>query len=181
MKTIKINSPKLLLLSLISAISINADASWYPPNYVISSNCKTIDKVNLCIFNKESRNPFIEVKYKGYLIDKSWGNISAYINVNGRSESFRMTNKNFEETLKINHARNVHLCYHNSTITPYGQYKHCPNATENGKGLDWYSEEAPKKEHDLIRESFDWKIELAFFDDNGSWDSKFEKNYKFNF
>lgn len=177
-------------LIALSAAAGTAQASWYPPDYVVESECKQDAGVKVCMFNhRVATKPYLRIEYTGQLQPAFWGRLSVYVRINGRDATFPLTNANYTDYVQINHYRNIRLCYHNTTMTPTTpQFEFCPNASPEGPMvLDYYKEMPPQTELDLVGNPYDegnrngWNVELAFVSQDGQWDSRYGSNYRFRF
>lgn len=171
--------------ALFSVLAAPAFSSWYPPGYVVQSRCQQVGDVQACLYNESSRHPYIHITYTGYLMADSWGEISAFVQINGQSIFAPLSNQNYTEVLYLNEPENVHLCYHNSKMERYSaQYPYCPDADADGRmALDWWYQPSPESERRLVEDNTQngWHIQIALVDKDGRWDSQFGSNYRFHF
>lgn len=169
-----------------------ADASFYPPSYVIETACQSDGPVEVCALNHHYGMPQVVVRYRGPLMATQWGRISAYVKLNGRDGTFRMQNASYTESVKLGDPQEEYICSIadslNPSWTPAPPGRLCPLPAQPGGGLTWYSLPAPDAERSLFfyaRDSFgsanNWDIEVALVADDGTWDSKSGRNYRFTF
>jgi hypothetical protein len=171
-----------------------AFASFYPPGYVVENKCHTVGTVEVCALNQHYNSyPRLTVRYTGTLLQESWGRISAFVKLNGRSGLYRMKNFDFAETVRPGEP-NPYLCITRDTLNPTvelpsGQFGWCNyTAAPGGGGLTWEVKEIPENETQLYffaRDEFGranaWDVEVAFVTDSGVWDSLNGDNYRFRF
>jgi hypothetical protein len=163
--------------------------SFYPPGYVISTECRTDGPVEICALNRGSGVPQLRIRYAGYLLAEQWGRISAWVRLNGREGTFRLENRDFAEWANLGALRDVKLCAipDSTGVNPTApQYPVCTDRDPvPGGSVTWTSKPAPEAEQALFfyaRNQFglanDWDVEVAFVSDDGRWDSRFGANYR---
>jgi hypothetical protein len=184
----------LSLIALLPAIHGIAAASDYPPGYVVSNRCQTSGPVEVCAINRESGSfPRLRILYKGQLLESSWGSISAFVKLNGKSGKFKMSNYNFTESLLIGGFA-YSRCFVKDSNTPDApppvQYGWCKgDGVPGGGGLVWeVTRGVNPAEQDLLFYARNergianaWDIELSFVDESGNWDSLEGQNFRFRF
>ncbi|HMU40652.1 MAG TPA: hypothetical protein PKE31_16710 [Pseudomonadota bacterium] len=169
-----------------------AQASFYPPSYVIEQSCKSDGPVEVCALNQHYGMPQIVVRYTGPLQATQWGRISAWVKLNGRDGNFRMQNASYQESVKLGDPQEEYICSIADSLHPEWKPsppgRLCPLPAQPGGGTTWYSVPAPDAERALFfyaRDNFgganNWDLEVAFVSDDGQWDSKFGANYRFTF
>lgn len=171
----------LLLLATSGILATHAQASFYPPDYVIQSSCQTQGTVEVCAINQQyGQHPRVSVVYRGELMAAHWGHISAQVKLNGRAGHFQMANQNYAEHLMLNDPRS-YLCWTVDSNNPPaegdrpGQYPWCSHSSApGGGGLVWEIEPAPASESEIFffaRNQFGqanvWDLEVSFESDNG--------------
>ncbi len=177
--------------------SKTAHASFYPPGYVVERTCQTQGPVEVCTLNHHYSNyPRISLTYAGPLITNSWGRVSAFVKLNGRSGVFPMRNANYAEHLTLAEPQ-AYLCHTvDSNLQPplppppaSGGFTWCKHTrSPGGGGLTWEVEPIPQNEVDLYfyaRNEYGvanaWDIEVAFVNESGEWDSNLGENFRFRF
>lgn len=183
----------LSLIAMMPALSTIASASDYPPGYVISTRCQSNGPVEVCALNREYGSfPRLSVRFKGTLLENSWGRISAFVKLNGKSGMFKMSNYNFTENLLIG-SFDYGRCIVKDSNTPEaqpprGEYGWCKgDGVPGGGGLVWeVTRGVNPAEQDLLFYARNergvanaWDIELSFVDEWGNWDSLEGQNYRF--
>jgi hypothetical protein len=189
----KLASSVAAFVAVLAPASISV-ASFYPPDYVIETKCQTDGAVEVCATNHKWGNyPRLTVRYRdGYLQASQWGRLSAYVKLNGREGTFRMTNANYVDSVTLNDPVS-YLCYAkdpsnpNQTI-PEGPYRLCERTEQTGGPLVWEVTPPPQAEADLFFYARTpqgianaWDVEVAIRSDDGRWDSRFGQNYRFRF
>ncbi|MFW7379201.1 MAG: hypothetical protein ACOH5I_10370 [Oligoflexus sp.] len=178
------------LIALVSLSTANsAQASFYPPDYIIEKKCLEQGPVEVFAFNQYyGRYPRLQISYWGYLLEEEWGQISVYVSLNGRALSSPMENHNYTETVILNKPY-FYLCHaqENDEVEIEGPYPRCRCDHDEG-GLAWETEPVPTEEASLFADAKNeygqanaWDIELAFYSKSGDWDSNDNKNYRFRF
>jgi hypothetical protein len=167
------------------AFSTVASASDYPPDYVVESECKDVGPAVVCALNRRHGIwPRLSITYKGGLMASQWGRISAYVELNGRSGTFSMTNANFSESVTLGGPRNVTRCVPADSASVGRPYPACAVNSPNH-----YNYDLPlQAESDLFFFARNnqgmanaWDVELAFVAQDGSWDSAGNGNYRVRF
>lgn len=145
--------------------------SNYPPDYPISSACRKIDAVEVCRSYNYSA-AYVRITYNGDLARAS--DLRVYLKINGKEGKFKMTS-----------ATEYSGYYYPAALSLSDGVHNCRSAA-NGSG--WECDQATPEEKDLlfyVRNQFGYPnavdVELAFFDSEGHWDSRFGENYKFRF
>jgi len=188
----------LLIINLVVWTS-GAQASFYPPDYVIQKTCQTKGPVEVCAINQQYGNhPRVSLVYRGELMAQHWGRISAEVKLNGRQGLFKMTNQNYAEHLVLNDPQS-YLCWvYDSSNPPEGdrpgQYPWCRYTSAlGGGGIVWEIEPAPANENEIFffaRNQFGqanaWDFEVSFEPDSSEseriWDgSGLRESYFFRF
>jgi hypothetical protein len=164
--------------------------SFYPPGYVVSSECRSDGPVEICALNRGTGPiPQLRIRYDGALLASQWGRISAWVRLNGRDGIFRMENRAYAEWLVLGAPRDVKLCTvpdSTGTNPPSPQYPICDDREPvPGGSVTWSSKPAPAAEQSLFfyaRNEWgganDWDVEVAFVSDDGQWDSRLGGNYR---
>lgn len=180
----KIKQLRTLLLLTPAVMAPQAQASFYPPDYVIQSSCQTQGPVEVCAINQQyGHHPRLSVVYRGELMAAHWGHISAQVKLNGRQGHFKMSNQNYAEHLLLNDPRS-YLCRTVDSSNPpseddqQGQYPWCTyTRAPGGGGLVWEVEPAPANESEIFffaRNQFGqanaWDLEVSFESDSGEAD-----------
>jgi hypothetical protein len=188
----KIKRLRTLLLLTPGFLASHAQASFYPPDYVIQSSCQTQGPVEVCAINQQyGQHPRLSFVYRGELMAAHWGQISAQVKLNGRQGLFKMTNQNYAEHLMLNDPRS-YLCWTFDSNNPPaegdrpGQYPWCATSSApGGGGLVWEVEPAPAQESEIFffaRNQFGranaWDLEVSFESDSGEAD---RRSYVFRF
>jgi hypothetical protein len=185
----------LSLIAVLPAIHGIATASDYPPGYVISTRCQSSGPVEVCALNRDYGGfPRLSVRYKGQLLESSWGRISAFVKLNGKSGMFKMSNYNYAESLLIGSFEYgrciVRDSDHPEAQPPRGEYGWCKgDGIPGGGSLAWEvtRDVAPADQDLLFYARSDrgfanaWDIELSFVDESGNWDSRDGQNFLFRF
>ncbi len=182
--------PPLVLGSLL--IAPVAQSSFYPPDYVVSETCQQQGPVELCALNRlYSHYPRLRITYRGALIEQNWGRISAFVQLNGRAHSFRMSNGNYAESLTVGGPSAVRICKagvpgaNEEDLPPHS--RSCQHTLEPAGSVLWEADEVPPDELDLFffakngTNANAWDVQLAFVSDQGQWDSLVGQNYRFRF
>ena len=172
-----------------------AEASDYPPGYVISNRCQSRDYIEVCALNRDFGSfPRLSIRYQGQLLERSWGRISAFVKLNSKSGIFKMSNSNFSERLMIGSIE-YDRCFVRDSNNPSAQpprrdYRWCKDAgVPGGGGLVWEITRGvdPADQDVLFYARSDrglpnaWDIEVSFLDESGRWDSLDGQNYRFRF
>ncbi len=184
--------PTLFFVCAALLTANRAEASFYPPSYVIETTCKSDGPVEVCALNHHYGMPQLVVRYRGPLLATQWGRISAYVKLNGRDGTFRMQNASFQESVKLGDPQEEYICSiadsNNPDWKPSPPGRLCPLPARPGGGTTWYYVPAPDAELALFfyaRDGFgvanNWDVEVAFVADDGRWDSKYGTNYRFTF
>ncbi len=166
-------------------------ASFYPPGYPVEKNCQEQGPLEICTINHHhGLYPRLELIYRGYLVEKDWGHLKAWVRLNGREGVFTMSNKDYAEHLWLNRPQ-AHLCYVTTVIGGLrgeNEYGPCKGARGPEGALVWEVDPIPAEERDLFfyaRDPYDkgnaWDIEVAVTNGQGKWDSLFGSNYRFRF
>ena len=182
----------LIFAGAVTFFASRAEASFYPPSYVIETTCKSDGPVEVCALNQRYGMPQLVVRYTGSLMATQWGRISANVKLNGRDGTFRMQNASYQESVKLGDPQEEYICSiadsNNPDWKPSPPGRLCPLPATPGGGTTWYFVPAPDAERALFfyaRDSFgganNWDIEVALVADDGRWDSKFGANYRFTF
>lgn len=183
----------LLAFAAVLVPSSPSVASFYPPDYVIESRCQTNGPVEVCAINQHYGNyPRLTVRYRGGLQATQWGRLSAWVELNGRSNTFRMTNADYVDSVALNDP-DTYLCYakdpqkENQEI-PAGPYALCKRTEAEGGPLVWEATPVPPAESELFFYAKDerglanaWDVQVAVVADDGRWDSQAGRNYRFRF
>lgn len=177
----KIQHLRTLLLITLGSLASQAQASFYPPDYVIQSKCQTQGPVEVCAINQQyGQHPRLSLVYRGELMAEHWGHIEAQVKLNGRQGHFQMANQNYAEHLMLNDPRS-YLCWTLDSNNPPpaeerpGQYPWCTTSSApGGGGLVWELEPAPASESEIFffaRNEFGqanvWDLEVSFETDSG--------------
>lgn len=194
----KIGSLGSLFLMAMAFLAPMAEASFYPPDYVIQKSCQTQGPVEVCAINQQyGHHPRVSVVYRGELMAAHWGHIAALVKLNGRQGFFKMTNQNYAEHLVLNDPRS-YLCWTFDSNNPPpegerpGQYPWCRySSTPNGGSLVWEIEPAPANESEIFfyaRNQFGqanaWDLEVSFESESGETDRNgngYRTSYFFRF
>lgn len=193
----KIGSLGAGLLTAAAFLTSNAQASFYPPDYVIQKTCQTQGPVEVCAINQQyGHHPRLSLVYRGELMAEHWGRISALVKLNGRQGLYKMTNHNYAEYLVLNDPRS-YLCWTLDSENPPagerpGQYPWCRYSSAPGaSNLVWEIEPAPAHESEIFfyaRNQFGqanaWDLEVSFESDSGETErngSGFKQAYIFRF
>lgn len=189
----------LLTMSVVF-LAPKAQASFYPPDYVIQTSCQTQGPVEVCAINQQyGHHPRLSLVYRGELMAEHWGRIAARVNLNGRQGVYQMSNHNYAEYLVLNDPRS-YLCWVWDSNNPPaegdrpGQYPWCRSTSApGGGGVVWEIEPAPASENEIFffaRNQFGqanaWDVEVSFEPDSGASDqnrdgSGYKKSYVFRF
>ena len=180
------------VLATLGILSVRAEASNYPPGYVVERTCQAQGPVDVCAVNHHYGNyPRINIYYKGYLLGAE-GGINAWIQFNGRSGFYPLdlVKSDLYYRLLLNEPL-AYFCWVGGVPDWYqGPYVGCryPTHSEPEGSLVWEVNPIPQSETDLFFYARNqhglanaWDIELAFVDSEGRWDSNSSQNFKFRF
>ena len=173
-----------LAIAPAALVASLANASAYPPNYVIEAECKDVGPATVCAENRRyGRWPRLSIRYKGQLQSSQWGRLSVYVSLNGRAGTFALTNANYVDFVSIGGPRNVIMCVDATSPSVGMPYPACRNQSSN---YNW--EEPSQAETDLFFYARDvtgqanaWDVAFAFVGENGTWDSNMGQNYTARF
>ena len=162
-----------------------AQASDYPPGYVIGSEVKETQSVKVTTQNRVYGSaPTLRIQYTGALLANHWGRINAVITLNGRTHMFKMSNYNFSEELSVGQYRNVTRCVH-SPVPVSGQPPCRPSVSPSS---NWDFDLPSPAEQDLFfyakrpgNIGNAWDVSIAFVSEDGTWDNNFGQNFMFRF
>jgi len=167
----KISTVAILALALAPAL---ANASNYPPNYVLDSQCQEQGNVKVCAINQHYGSyPRISVVYNGQLLATQWGRIGARVSFNGRSGLFPMSNANYAESVVIGDLAGVTQCVDASSPSVGRPYPAC-----TGQG-SWNFMLPSSAEADLLFYARNdrgaanaWDVSVTFEAQDGSRDTR---------
>ncbi|KAI8898801.1 hypothetical protein BC833DRAFT_588421 [Globomyces pollinis-pini] len=194
------------LLSILTMVSLTRsipiDQHDPSPYTVYSEICQTIGPVQVCAQNIQKGFPFLLIQYAtdGYLWDKA-SPISAWVKLNDHeliTPNFYAASDGRGGAVKyayytLGRFQNLQLCYRATTKDDvdytYKWYRRCPvtdrfpllnGGMKEGK-LDWYYDGRLEENFFENVSRTNWKVEIAFKNDIGYWDSLNGKNYQFHF
>ncbi|MCA2960110.1 MAG: hypothetical protein IOD12_07650 [Silvanigrellales bacterium] len=160
-----------------------ANASNYPPDYVIDSECKVVGPARVCAQNRRYGGwPRFTVSYQGPLQATQWGRISVYVSLNGRQGVFPMANSNFVEMVSVGGLRNVSTCVPAGSPSVGRPYPACTGGGSWNYSLPSQAElDVMFYARDQVGQPNAWDMSFAFVAEDGTWDSANGANYSIRF
>ncbi|KAJ3081007.1 hypothetical protein HK102_002645 [Quaeritorhiza haematococci] len=185
-----------LATGLCALLASLANASMYPPDYVVSSQCTDSAHVRICAINRalgQGRAPRLQVSYSkdGPLFNSDNLMVSVQTSA-GRSAVVGPLKKDYlggSKFYPIGGLKDVQFCYHGeegqAPDVAHPQYPRCPHPNKDyppaapGQGfVGWWADPVPEAEQGLFtQDQAVWEGEVTFVDAAGKKDGPYRYHF----